>query len=72
MIKAVITIDNDVENLYKVIQPEIQKQLRSTIELKKDDKLTFTIEAQDAVALRATLNSLTQMLSVFHKVKEIQ
>ena len=72
MIKAVITIDEDVENLYKAIQPEIRKQLRSTIEIKKTDKLTFEIEAQDPVALRATLNSLTQMLTVFHKVKEIK
>ncbi|MBT3304662.1 hypothetical protein HN592_02085 [Candidatus Woesearchaeota archaeon] len=72
MISAIITIDENVEELYKAIQPEIRKQLRSTIEIEKTDKLTFKIEANDAVALRATLNSLTQMLSVFHKVKEIQ
>ncbi len=72
MITALITIDEDVEELYKAIKADITKQLRSTINIIKKDKLIFEIKAQDPVALRATLNSLTQMLSVFHKVKEIK
>jgi len=67
--KAVITIDRDVDEIYKVIQPEMSKQKRSEITLKKGDDLVFEIEAEDIPALRASINSIMQSLSVFYKVK---
>ena len=36
-----------------------------------DTRLTFRIYAQDAVALRATLNAITKQLSVFEKMQVV-
>jgi len=72
MIDAVIIIDENIEEIQKAITPELKKQNRSTIEVELKEKLTFKIKAHDAVAFRATMNSLTQMLSVFYKMKEIK
>ena len=70
--KAVISIHENIEDIYKVILPEVKKWERSNFEMKKDKKeLRFIIEAKDSVALRATLNSITQLLTVYEKVKEI-
>jgi tRNA threonylcarbamoyladenosine modification (KEOPS) complex Pcc1 subunit len=39
---------------------------------KEDDAVIFSIVADDSVALRATLNSITKLLTVFDKVKELE
>ncbi len=72
MIKASITIDEFVDEIYDAILPETEKQNRSKVEINKTDTLSINIEADDATALRASMNSITQMLSVFYKIKEIK
>ncbi|MBS3112575.1 hypothetical protein J4418_00625 [Candidatus Woesearchaeota archaeon] len=68
---AEITIKKDIENLYKSFLPEIASTPRAIINLKKtDNKLKFIIEAQDSVALRAILNSITKLLDVYEKVQK--
>lgn len=59
--------------IYELIKVELDfKTGRSTTELKKK-KQGFEIEvkAKDAVALRAALNSITQLLKVYEKVEKI-
>jgi tRNA threonylcarbamoyladenosine modification (KEOPS) complex Pcc1 subunit len=70
-ILASITVkDKDSEKLFQIFQPEISKKDRSGFDLKKEkDGLRFMIEAKDSVALRATLNSITKLLTVYEKVK---
>ena len=71
-LKADIVIDRDADLLYKCFKPEMNKWERAQIKMKKSKgNLHFSIEAQDAVALRATLNSITGLLSVYEKTSKL-
>ncbi len=71
-LKADIVVNNDSELLYKCFKPEMNKWQRAEVKIKKNkNKLHFNIQAQDAVALRATLNSITGLLSVFEKTNKL-
>ena len=70
---AEIKVKEDVDNVYKCIVPENITRERSSLILKKsDNELLISIEAKDAVALRATINAVTQVLAVYSKMKEIK
>ena len=59
-------------NLHELLSPEITKfdKTRSTIQITKTKNLTkVKIMAQDAVALRATTDSIIQLLKVYEKLK---
>jgi tRNA threonylcarbamoyladenosine modification (KEOPS) complex Pcc1 subunit len=71
--EATISTDFD-ENIIKVFAPENKhsKNSRSKYSvIKKDDLIIFNIKAKDAVALRATLNTITRLLSIFEKMRGI-
>ena len=70
--KALITIDENIDEIYNALLPEIGKQNRSQIKVKKDKDLTFEITSKDFTAFRASMNSVMQMLTVFFKMKGIQ
>ena len=71
-LKAEISVNSDAELLYKCFEPEINKWQRAEIKIKKNkDSLHFNIQAEDAVALRATLNSITALLSVYEKTNKL-
>lgn len=73
MIETLITIDTDADAIQNAITPEMEKHLRSSVKITKEGKiLKFHIKADDATAFRATINSISQMLNVFYKVKEIK
>jgi tRNA threonylcarbamoyladenosine modification (KEOPS) complex Pcc1 subunit len=56
----------DPEKLFRCISTEDTNFDRSSFKvIKKDDGVEFDIIAKDAVALRATLNSISQLLIVF-------
>lgn len=60
------------EELYKIFQPEISKKDRSGFKLiRGKNNLKFIIESKDSVALRATLNSITKLLTVYEKTIKI-
>ena len=62
--------DKNPEKIFKAFQPEISKRDRSGFSIVKEkDHLKFLVEAKDSVALRATLNSITKLLTVYEKVK---
>lgn len=71
MIKTSIIFDQDVKEIYDCITPDLTLEFkRSKVDVKlSDDELRFDIEANDIVALKATLNSITQMVDVFYKIK---
>ena len=71
MIKALISID-DVK-VFDVLKPELESRHRTKESISKDSgKVVVNIESDDAVAFRASMNSLTQMLSVFEKMKGLK
>ena len=72
-LKAEIKAYSDPEKLYNCFKPESGKQKRSeyTIE-KKEDHCLFTIEAEDSTALRAIMNTITKLITVYEKTKEIK
>lgn len=72
-ISADITVyDRRPENILAVFRPEISKKDRSGFDVVKGKGcLKFLVEAGDSVALRATLNSITKLLTVYEKAKGV-
>jgi len=58
------------EKIIKAFSSEQKTTKRSHYEIKRlKDSIIFSIKAKDATALRATLNSITRLLSVYEQVK---
>lgn len=71
-LNAEIIVEDDVDLLYKTFKPDIKPWKRSKVKLKKTkNSLIFDIESNDAVALRATLNSITALLTVYEKTNKL-
>jgi len=52
------------------IEPDLINNNRSTITVSIDKEHTiFEVQAKDATAFRASMNSITQLLSVYEKSK---
>lgn len=67
-----LKVFGDSQKLYECFQAEILKGDRAGVELKKrDDCLLFKIEADDSVALRAIINSITKLLTVYEKMIKV-
>ena len=65
----------DDPQIFDLIQSELKdlEKTRSTTKIKKTKKgLEIEVQARDAVALRASLNSITQLLKVHEKVEMIK
>lgn len=72
-LSAKIEVEGDAENIIKCFKPEPIKKERSEYTIKKSKgRAIFEVKAKDPVALRATLNAITQMLSVYQKMKGIK
>lgn len=72
-IKAEITVsDNKADALFNAVKPEAIDRERTQLKIKKEkNKIVMDIDSEDAVAFRATLNSVSQMLAVFEKMESI-
>jgi len=69
--EAVIKVFGDPEKITKCFAVEVSKQDRSEFTIdKKDDHVVFDVKAADPVALRAILNSISKLLSVYEQVVE--
>jgi len=67
-----IILKGDPDKLYDYFQSEIDQRDRGSIDIKKNkDSLKFDIRAKDSVALRASLNSLTKLFTVYEKLKDL-
>lgn len=72
---AKIEVFEDPKKLVKCFGPELKKEKadRSSFTIKKKSKsLIFDIKAKDSVALRATLNSITKLCTVYEKIHELK
>jgi len=74
MLEATITITEnrfDIQKLFSFEDKEFKNE-RASYEIKvKDNKLIFEIKSKDPNALRSILNTITKLLSVYEKTKEI-
>ena len=72
-LKAEIRAFGDPEVIYECFQSEQKEQDRSRFQIKKEkDAVLFLVEADDSIALRATLNSITKLLTVYEKIGNIK
>ena len=73
--ELIINLDcKEVEHFYKSLLPELENGERDRCEFsvhKLKDKIKINIKAKDSVALRATLNSITALLSVYEKTNKL-
>ena len=68
-----LKVYGDTKKILDCFKPETNKQDRSSFDIKQGDGyLIFNIQAEDSVALRATLNSITKLLTVYEKMEEIK
>jgi len=68
-----LKVFGDSKKLYECFQPEILKGDRASVELKqKKEYLLLKIKAEDSVALRAMMNSVSKLLTVYEKMKKIR
>jgi len=73
-LSAEITVTEDVHNIQKLFEAEEKAfdNQRAGYELKKNkDALVFKITAEDSTALKAVLNSITKLLTVYEKTKNV-
>ncbi|KYK26841.1 hypothetical protein AYK26_04625 [Euryarchaeota archaeon SM23-78] len=73
-LSAEIIVKEDINNLEKLFAAEEKtfKNKRAGYEIKKiRDKLVFKIKAKDSSALRAVLNSITKLISVYQSTKQV-
>ena len=67
---AEIIVEGDSTKIKKCFEVEQFKKDRSEFEIEeKGDKAVFKIKAKDSVALRATLNSITKLLTVYEGIE---
>ncbi|MFH1439968.1 MAG: KEOPS complex subunit Pcc1 [Candidatus Woesearchaeota archaeon] len=65
--------NKEAENLYQALFPELNQEKRDRSELfvdKLKDKIRICIVAADSVALRASLNNITKLLTVYEKMNK--
>ena len=66
---AEIRVYGDPEELYKCFEPELSDKKRANFRIiKKEDHVLFEVEAEDSTALRATLNGITKLITVYEKL----
>ena len=73
-LSAEIIIREDAENLKKLFKAEekVFKNKRASYQvIKKGGSVIFSAKAEDASALRAVLNSITKLISVYEKAGRI-
>ena len=63
---------DDTDKVYRSFEPELNEKKRSNFKLKKEkDYVLFEIESEDSVALRATLNGITKLMTVYEKTEKV-
>ncbi len=70
MFKTTIEITEDIEVIKKLISADNFDAKTSKVILEeKDNKLLITIESKDITSLRASINGITTMLSIYYQTK---
>lgn len=71
---ARLVIMKDVDSLRACFTPLLARELndRASVRMRKTAKgLVFTLVAKDPVSFRATMNMITQSLSIYERMKHI-
>jgi len=74
MCKGTLNIYDSPKDLAKCFSPELRsmKHDRSTFRLEEhEDHVTFHVEAKDATAFRATLNSISKLITVYERMQSV-
>ena len=72
-IKIKCGTEDEAQNIYKLLAPEIQKSDRFSSKIERlKNIVVINIIAKDAVALRSVINSYLRILSMTEKVDEIE
>ncbi|MBW3000022.1 hypothetical protein KY339_05095 [Candidatus Woesearchaeota archaeon] len=68
-----IEIKKDPETIQKLFLTEVSERQRSKFTIsKKMNSIRFEVYAKDATALKATLNTITELLTVYEKIKGLK
>lgn len=71
MLKSIIEIDKDIKNIKTLFSTDNFNAKTSKIKLEeKNKKLLIIIESKNIVSLRASLNGITTMLSIYYTTKK--
>ncbi|MBN1385538.1 CTAG/PCC1 family protein [Candidatus Woesearchaeota archaeon] len=69
MYSAQIEVRGEVDGLWKVLEKELRDKDRSSVRVEmKGSLLKFRITAEDATALRITLNTICKYIIVYEKM----
>ena len=69
---TVITINGNIAALHEAIKTEAKEMSRSSITIKEEkEKLVMRVSANDATALRASVNTILKLLIVHEKMTTI-
>ncbi|MFH0874404.1 MAG: hypothetical protein V1859_00565 [archaeon] len=74
MIEAIISLDNDIEELYNVFKAEqkgVETQRATYTVTKKSGRLIFNIKAKDLSRLKSYFNAITTSVEIYNKAKEL-
>lgn len=72
-LKSKITVEDKSGKLFECVKCEQKTMSRSTLKIKRQkDNIVFDMSADDATALRATLNSVLKLLIVYEKSSNIK
>jgi tRNA threonylcarbamoyladenosine modification (KEOPS) complex Pcc1 subunit len=73
MIKAKITVDKHIDELYLVFKAEKLETKRASCTIKKSKSkvksLIFEVEAKDPVSMKAFMNSIMNTIEIYEKIK---
>jgi tRNA threonylcarbamoyladenosine modification (KEOPS) complex Pcc1 subunit len=71
--RAEIKVKGDSDRIMKVMEAEDKSFSRSQFAVKRSvDGVVFEINSRDPTALRATLNTITQFLVIYHNLDEMR
>jgi len=66
---ATIKAYGEPKEIFACFKPELKDKKRAYYKIiQKKDYILFEIEAENSVALRATLNGITRLLTVYEKI----
>ena len=73
-ISTILTVEDPIGSLTRAFTPELSHMQgkRSSVSMTyANSQLVFTIIASDATAMRATLNGITKLITVYEKANTI-
>ncbi len=69
--RSTVLLEDNIEKLWKILEPEAGKKDRSGIRMTKGKKLSITITAVDYTAFKASMNQILKALEVIEKVSDL-